>query len=274
MNIFKIRAVKLYDEHPRQDNYRLHIHDECEILYFLSGDAMYNVEGNMYSLLPGDILLLKNTESHNLILNSEIPYERITVHFQVNDSISEALSKVLLAPVLDRPIGQYNLYPYKEFSTMHWRYYLECICKEADTIRQQIYLMTFLQEISEAFPLLKEQNSPDSIDRILQITHYIDRHLAEPLSIKRICSRFYISEAQLTRHFKKKLGTTVGEYILTKRLLLAHNLIKKGTKPTTAYLQCGFRDYSVFYRAYKKKFGRSPKEHRVDPVHLERIDLP
>ena len=273
MNVFKIRAVKLYDEHPRQEDYHLHIHNECEILCFLSGDAMYNVEGNMYSLLPGDILLLKNTESHNLILNSKIPYERITVHFQTDEEISGALSKILLAPVLDRPIGQYNLYPYKEFSSRHWRYYLECICKETDVIRQQIYLMTFLQEISEAFPLLKEQSSTDSIDPVLQITHYIDRHLADPLSIEQICSRFYISEAQLARQFKKNLGTTVGEYILTKRLLLAHNLIKKGAKPTAAYLQCGFRDYSTFYRAYKKKFGRSPKDHRVDVILLERIDL-
>jgi len=273
MHLFKIRAVKLYDEHPQQEHYRLHVHNAYEIFCFLSGDAMYNVEGNLYPLLPGDILLLKDNESHNLILNSDIPYERITVHFQCDDGISEKLSKILLTPVLDRPIGQFNLYSCKEFSRTQWRYYLECICKAPDPIRQQIYLMTLLQEISEVFPRIKEQSAPDSVDRILQITHYIDRHLAEPLSIQRICNRFYISQAQLTRQFKKSLATTVGAYVLTKRLLLAHNLIQKGTKPTAAYLQCGFRDYSVFYRAYKKKFGRSPTDNRTDPVHLEKIEL-
>lgn len=52
----------------------------------------------MYSLLPGDILLLKNTESHNLILNSEIPYERVTVYFQTDEDISERLSVNTYSP--------------------------------------------------------------------------------------------------------------------------------------------------------------------------------
>ena len=274
MNLFNIRALKILDEHPRQRDYKLHTHTGCEVFCFISGDAMYNIEGNMYPLFPGDILLLRSTEAHHVILNSTIPYERITVHFQYDEDLPQALVETLLPPVIDRPIGKYNLYPYKEFQDSKWRYYLECICKETDHIRQQIYLMTLLLEMTDAFPLIQDQNTISKTDSLLRITRYIDQHLAEQLTIDGICNRFYISETQLNRQFKKHLNTTVSEYILSKRLLQAYNIISKGVKPTVAYLQCGFRDYSSFYRAYKKKFGHSPKDYRTDCVLLERIEFP
>ena len=274
MNLFNIRAVRISDEFPRQKDYKLHTHSGYEVFCFISGDAMYNIEGNMYSLFPGDILLLNNTEAHHLILNSSTPYERITIHFQCKEEFPDELTNLLLTPVIDRPIGKYNLYSHKEFADKNWQYYLDCICKETNPIRQQVYLMTLLFELSDAFPLIKEQNASDQTNNVLMITHYIERHLTESLSVEGICDRFFISETQLTRQFKKVLGTTASEYILSKRLLRAYNLINEGVKPTVAYLQCGFKDYSSFYRAYKKKFGRSPKNCSADAAILERIEFP
>ena len=274
MNLFNIRAVKILDQHPRQRDYKLHTHTGFEIFCFLAGDAMYNIEGNMYPLFPGDIVLLKNSEAHHVILNSAIPYERITIHFQCNDDMPPELVETLLTPVINRPIGQYNLYSYKDFQDTNWRHYLECLCKESDHIRRQIYLMTLLLEITDAFPLIQDQHIINKTHSLLQITHYIDQHLSDPLSIDFLCNHFFISETQLSRQFKKHLNTTVSEYILSKRLLQAYNTISKGVRPSSAYLQCGFRDYSSFYRAYKKKFGHSPKDHPTDSALLERIEFP
>ena len=40
--------------------------------------------------------------------------------------------------------------------------------------------------------------------------------------------------------------------------MLAKKYLKKGHHPTSVYLECGFNDYSTFYRAYKARFGASP----------------
>ena len=37
----------------------LHLHKYYEFLYFISGDATYIVEDNLYKIHPGDILLYK-----------------------------------------------------------------------------------------------------------------------------------------------------------------------------------------------------------------------
>lgn len=74
-----------------------------------------------------------------------------------------------------------------------------------------------------------------------------------------ISEKFYISKSQLNRKFKRITGSTVWEYILTKRLIFAKELLQNGEHPTTVYLKSGFKDYCSFFRAYKIKFGVSPK---------------
>lgn len=55
----------------------LHLHKYYEFLYFISGDATYIVEDNLYKIHPGDILLTKPGELHTIFFQSEKPYERI-----------------------------------------------------------------------------------------------------------------------------------------------------------------------------------------------------
>ena len=57
-------------------------------------------------------------------------------------------------------------------------------------------------------------------------------------------------------------GSTIGGYLLTKRLFLAKELIAAGTPITEVCYSCGFQNYSTFSRAYKKSFGESPRDYR------------
>ena len=123
--------------------------------------------------------------------------------------------------------------------------------------------MALLQELVDFFPQVKQMPTIRFADNVLNITHYIDNHLSDPLTLEQICEHFYISKSQINRNFKTNLGTTVGDYILTKRLVMAKTMIQHGQKPSSVYLQCGFNDYSTFFKAYKKKFEHSPKEEKV-----------
>lgn len=259
MNLFQLRSCRLYTQKPIQSDFPAHIHHEYELFCFLAGDAAYSVEGNIYPLSPGDILLLKVAETHSLLLKSDMPCKRITIHFKPTDDMPIDILATFKTAVVDRPIGYYNLYSSTSFDTSRWLYYIDRICDETDTMRQQVYLLVLLQELASNFALLLERDQNMDSDIVIKITHYIERHLSDHLTLDAVCKRFFISESQLTRVFKKTLGVTVGEYILTKRLVYAHNLIKEGTKPTAAHVQCGFNDYSSFYRSYKKRFGYSPK---------------
>lgn len=45
--------------------------------------------------------------------------------------------------------------------------------------------------------------------------------------------------------------------------------IRSGDKITSVYPVFGFRDYSAFYRAFRKEYGISPKEYREMLEKLE-----
>ena len=56
-------AWKNYDEKPKPSMYDLHTHEIYEIYYFISGHAKYFIEGNIYPLKKGDIIITKKAEA-------------------------------------------------------------------------------------------------------------------------------------------------------------------------------------------------------------------
>ena len=95
-----------------------------------------------------------------------------------------------------------------------------------------------------------------------EVITYINEHLSEELSLELLSGHFYLSKPQLSRRFKQMTGTSIWEYIIIKRLMQARRLIRSGEQVMIAAQQCGFRDYSAFYRAYKGRYGRSPQEEK------------
>lgn len=260
MNFFQLDSNKVYTAEPEPSRFPMHIHNDYELFYFLSGSVKYSVEGNIYTLIPGDIIVLRNNEAHHPIPKKSVPYTRLFINFKPDDALDSCLTDELLTAFVDRPAGLYNHYSNQRFPDNHWYFYLNAIHEASDNLKKQFLLMSLLLELKEYSSQLKEESPTHSTSDIYQITQYIDKHLKQHLSLEMLCERFFISPTQLNRYFKRNLGTTAGEYISTKRLLLANDLIMQGQKPSYIFKQCGFNDYSTFYRAYKKKFGHAPKE--------------
>ena len=60
--------------------------------------------------------------------------------------------------------------------------------------------------------------------------------------------------------FKEVYGITVHQYVRQKRLLRAAEEIRRGTPVLKAAMEAGFNDYSVFLRAFRGTYGKSPRE--------------
>lgn len=250
------KAQATRTENPDPSSFNMHTHDQYEIFCFLEGNAKYFVEGNTYPLKSGDIFIMKKAEAHSLLISGCVPYERIVVNFSA-DAIEESMRAKLISFLDNRPLGRNNRYSASVFHDTNWLYYLKKICSSEDVQKQSIYLTVLLSELYEHYGEIKTQENANK--GIMDIVKFINNNLSENISLDSICERFFISKAHINRKFKKIIGSTVWEYITAKRLLLAKEQLQNGMAPTSVYMKCGYKDYCTFFRAYKAKFGVSPK---------------
>ena len=257
-----IYAAESYTERPEQTGFRMHSHVQYEIYCFLEGRAFFTVEGTRYDLAPGDVLLMAPGEVHHVTFIESVPYRRIVVNFKDLSPLPEAFESAYLKPFSDRKFGEFNHYPASLFQSRDFRFYLDALVNKKEEISAFSALLSLLAELSGAFTELREKPLRKSDSEGVRILSYVSKHLTERLSLDGISSRFFISKTQLNRIFKAMTGATVWAYVTTKRLFYARSRMADGKLPTEAAEESGFRDYSTFYRAYRKQFGEMPKKNR------------
>lgn len=242
-----------------------HTHTQHELYFFVAGSADYLVEGRLYPLEPGSVMVMRRGEFHKVSVRSNSPYERIVLSFEESVLQPEGVAALLLAPLVNRPLGTGNLFTAREVRSAYIQECLKGVDRAPQATEQrrlavQCALYTVLYELQSAFLRRGVKTAQEPGVQLLgsSIVEYINGHLFEELSLEILAEKFYLSKNHLNRLFKEASGSTVWEYIRLKRLLEAHWRIAGGAAATAAAADCGFHDYSAFYRAYKKHFGVAP----------------
>ncbi|MBP3655205.1 MAG: helix-turn-helix domain-containing protein [Clostridia bacterium] len=101
----------------------------------------------------------------------------------------------------------------------------------------------------------------DSSSRMSDLLRYINQNAAKPLPLDHLAEVFGSSKYTLLHDFKAHTGMTIHQYLLTRRVMFAQQLIVDGVKPRQAAVQSGFTDYTSFYRAFKSRTGKSPVQY-------------
>lgn len=245
------------------DEYQLHCHSFFELYYFISGNVRYMVEGKNYVPTPGSLLLLKPGAVHGVQNTSEELYCRYAFHFMPS-LIPAEYRELLFSPFYGERIyfEQVSLEPLFD-------HVLESAGLPGRL--QSIALSCRFESLLTALYPLTETGGADPTDSLaFRITAHINDHISEELSLEEIAHAFFISKSQLNRVFKKNLDMTVGSYIALKRSAMARQLLLQGETAAVAASACGFKDYSTFFRTYKRYLGSAPTQS-ITPGRLEGI---
>jgi len=95
----------------------------------------------------------------------------------------------------------------------------------------------------------------------LDIEAYMNKSYMHNIPLEQFASLTGRSLSTFKRDFQTIFGTTPNKWLIKKRLDLAYYLIAtKGKKPSDAYIEAGFVNFSHFSKSFKAEFGVSPSE--------------
>lgn len=259
------------DTSPDPKSFSMHVHERAEIFYLISGIASCVVEGTVYHLEPGNIIITRSAESHMIVIRSRQPYERISIQFSQNILLGIDPTGLLLQPLQDRPLGCINHYSETDFSQNPFLLFFQKRSSNYSKGQKRLYVLNIIFSVminiyDSYIQREKEISSLYVEGRAQKILSYINKELFKGVSLSTISKEFFMSKSQISRIFKNTTGVSIGEYIRQKRLIAVRERIIEGEKASLAYSSCGFNDYSSFFRAYKAQFGYAPS--KTIPKHL------
>lgn len=93
---------------------------------------------------------------------------------------------------------------------------------------------------------------------------YVDDHYTENISVASISRYLNISSSHLNHLFKYYTGNTLWNYVISKRMLMAHKMILEQKSLTEICYAVGFKNYSHFIKTFTKTFHVSPKKYEKE----------
>ena len=98
-------------------------------------------------------------------------------------------------------------------------------------------------------------SEPSHFNDIIKSKTYSNLKLEE---IAFLCN---MSLSTFKRHFRKEYGISPGKWLREKRLERAKELLELGNlKASDIYFNLGYNNLSNFSAAFKKRYGKSPKQ--------------
>lgn len=97
-----------------------------------------------------------------------------------------------------------------------------------------------------------------------QLKEFVDKNYTDPnMSLIMVADKFQKSEAYISKNFKQVNGNNFAAYVEEKRMQKAVDLIREGVKLDDISSLLGYGSSHSFRRAFKRKYGISPREYKM-----------
>lgn len=232
-------------------------HDVFEMIYVKEGNFSYLIEEKAYQVKKNSLILTEPGKMHNMKFHNFDVYDRYDVFFEDESILPSILKKLPLE------INVINLNDYPAVLDLFLK--MDFYCENFSGNELKNILNKIVEEvlyniiyITQRFQNSNSNGTYTANPLIAQAVDYIGNHLCENLSLETLCNELFISKSQLHQIFERHMQISPRKYIIEKRLVSAQRMIRLGERPTNIYSLFTFKDYSSFYRAYKKHFGYPP----------------
>ncbi|MBQ4524194.1 MAG: helix-turn-helix transcriptional regulator [Lachnospiraceae bacterium] len=255
-----------------------HWHHKTEIVSIIRGTYEFEINLENYILQEGDICFLNSEDLHKIsgrgktMIHDVILFDSRILNFSYEDDFEENVIGPFVAKEKSFPHVITPKAPdYQIISQMIQELMAQsinqkkgwyCSCKLL--LLKLIYYMEENQLLLSSNKILSATDK-QKISRYKEITSYIEKNYAEPITLQQLADIIPCNSQYLCRFFKEITGITPIQYLIQRRVEHACEMLKETTKSVLEIsLDCGFENVSYFIRQFKKLKGCTPKEYRKD----------
>ena len=253
-------------------NVDLHTHDYYEFYFYMEGEVDFEIGERRQSLKSGDFVIVPPGALHRaFVVDTGLPYRRFV--FWISSDYAGQLAErfpdfAYLLRYMDTerhrnifhndPVS-FNAILSRTLALLeeiHGSHYGRSAMIE---IRVEDLLMLLCRTVHDRVDPAAGKNELHLYEQVMA---YIDENPEQHITLDSLAERFYVSKYHIAHSFKEKLGISVHQYLLKKRLAACRDALLMNEKISEVCLAYGFKDYPGFFKAFRKEYGMSPKEYK------------
>lgn len=241
-----------------------HMHSDIELFYCLEGTIHFTIENQKFVLQQDDLLIVNADEMHSH--DSEGKF--IAVCMQISYvELSELLKQNILIFLCNSTLNDNDVMDVVRgiVKKIVWEHY------ERGTV-DEIYINSLYYELlhvlTHDFLLKTEQQRKEAksykIDeRKFEIAEYIRLNYNKPITLNELATKFYLSNAYLSKYIKRQFGMNFLEYVNSIRLKFAiSQLLYSDKSVINIAMDTGFASAAALNKVFKEKYEITPSEYR------------
>ncbi len=249
-----------------------HYHEQAELFLLEEGGVrIQNCEGS-HILRPGEGTLFFPGEIHSVLDRNGERYTSCAIVFSVEalaNSYTQAAFENTILPIMHREIRVPRIFtPGSVYQSEILNAIREICHMNGEGVRgYELYVSGLLQKILACCVMNgmeRKDNLRQSVEEIVKQTmKYIDKNMAQEITLEKLASRVFVSREYLCRCFQRVAQTSPMAYVNHRRIARAATLLLS-TKDNIAEVceQCGFPTASYFNKQFRRYYGCTPTEFR------------
>lgn len=109
--------------------------------------------------------------------------------------------------------------------------------------------------------------TPEQIVHLRRAKDLVDRSYAQPLDVLALASHAHMSPAHFARQFKEAFGESPHQYVLTRRVERAMELLRNTDATVTEVcFEVGFQSLGSFSSAFRRVTDMTPTAYRATAI--------
>ena len=215
----------------------------CRVYYVLGGEVHYEDSQQRLCLQRDHLYIFPSAAPYHMRQNAENPLCCTFIHIDVFPSM---VTDLIECPVNDGSALKHTLLA------------LSCAIEAEDQA-----LLHALVDVLEQYAYAHQLIAPP-VHALSRILLFIDSHIDQEMTVGQLSAMAGYNEQYFIRLFRRHVGQTPYQYIISHRLKVAKALLRKRETVSRAAEMTGYSDIKSFGRAFRQSVGMSPSAFRKD----------